>query len=90
MYCRPEEGEQTWLGPKLLDEVREVMRRLHCPIHTERSYCDRIAEYVLIHGMRWRERLLAAERGWAEIERCRAPRAVATRPRRRAESQGPP
>jgi hypothetical protein len=33
-------------GPRLLNEVRRVMRRLHYAIHTERSYCDWIARYV--------------------------------------------
>lgn len=41
----------------LLDEVRDVMRRSHYSIHTERSYCDWIKRYVLFHNMKSREDL---------------------------------
>ena len=44
-------------GKRLLDEVRETMRRLHYSIHTERAYCVWIRRYVLYHGMRSREDL---------------------------------
>ncbi|MGB5830900.1 MAG: integron integrase [Thiohalocapsa sp.] len=53
--------------PRLMDEVREVMRRLHYSIHTERSYCDWIARFVRFHSMRSREELLSA--GAPEVER---------------------
>jgi integrase len=53
-------------GPRLLDEVRSVMRRLHYSIHTERSYCDWIARYVRFHRMQSREALLSA--GAPEVE----------------------
>jgi integron integrase len=46
--------------PRLMDEVREVMRRLHYSIHTERSYCDWISQFVRFHRMQSREQLLAA------------------------------
>jgi integron integrase len=49
-----------------MDEVREVMRRLHYSIHTERSYCDWIAQFVRFQKMQSREELLAA--GAPEIE----------------------
>jgi hypothetical protein len=47
-------------GPRLLNEVRSVMRRLHYAIHTARSYCDWIARYVRFHRMPSREELLSA------------------------------
>jgi len=42
---------------KLLDEMREVMRRLHYSIHTERAYCDWVKRYVRYHRMTGRENL---------------------------------
>jgi integron integrase len=36
---------------RLLDDVRQVMRRLHYSIHTERAYCDWITRYVRYHQM---------------------------------------
>jgi len=53
-------------GQRFMDEVRTVMRRLHYSIHTERSYCDWIAQYVRFHKIRSREQLVAA--GAPEIE----------------------
>jgi integron integrase len=51
--------------PKLLDEVRNVLRLHHYSIHTERSYVDWIVRFVRFHGMRSREALCPAE---AKIE----------------------
>ena len=45
---------------RLMDEVRGVMRRLHYSIHTERSYCDWIFQFVRFHRMQSREALLRA------------------------------
>jgi len=45
----------------LLDEVRDVMRRGHYSIHTERSYCDWIKRYVFFHSMKSREDLEGGE-----------------------------
>jgi integron integrase len=42
----------------LLDEVREVMRRRHYSIHSERTYVEWIRRYVLYFGMRDRGELL--------------------------------
>ena len=53
-------------NPKLIDEVRAVMRRLHYSIHTERRYCDWIKRFILFHKIKSREALLAA--GTVEIE----------------------
>ena len=44
-------------GEKLLDEVRDTLRRLHYSIHTERAYCDWIRRYVHYHGIKDRDDL---------------------------------
>jgi hypothetical protein len=41
--------------PKLLDEVRQVLRLHHYSIHTERSYVEWIVRFVRFHGMRSRD-----------------------------------
>ncbi|HXG17457.1 MAG TPA: integron integrase [Methylomirabilota bacterium] len=51
--------------PKLLDEVRHVLRLHHYSIHTERSYVEWVVRFVQFHGMRSRENLFPAE---AKIE----------------------
>src|SRR5206468_9488655 len=38
--------------PKLLDQVRDVIRRKHFSIRTEQSYVDWIKRYILFHGKR--------------------------------------
>ena len=48
--------------PRLLDQVRSIMRLHHYSIHTERSYLDWIKRYVLFHRMQTREDLADAER----------------------------
>ena len=47
--------------PKLLDEVRQVLRLQHYSIHTERSYVEWIVRFVRFHGMRSRQDLFPAE-----------------------------
>jgi integron integrase len=47
--------------PKLLDEVRHVLRLHHYSIHTERSYVEWIVRFVRFHGMRSRADLFPAE-----------------------------
>jgi hypothetical protein len=47
--------------PKLLDEVRHVLRLHHYSIHTERSYVERIVRFVRFHSMRSRAALLPTE-----------------------------
>ena len=47
--------------PKLLDEVRNVLRLHHYSIHTERSYVEWIVRFVRFHGMQSREELFPAE-----------------------------
>src|ERR1039457_3098377 len=48
--------------PKLLDQVRNVLRLHHYSIHTERSYIDWIKRYIHFHQMRCREDLADGER----------------------------
>ncbi|MEW6682359.1 MAG: phage integrase N-terminal SAM-like domain-containing protein [Nitrospirota bacterium] len=38
--------------PRLLDDVRNVLRLHHYSIHTERSYVDWIVRFVRFHRMR--------------------------------------
>jgi integron integrase len=47
--------------PRLLDEVRQVLRLHHYSIHTERSYADWVVRFVQFHHMRCREDLLPPE-----------------------------
>jgi hypothetical protein len=47
--------------PKLLDQVRNVMRLPHYSIHTERSDTDWIKRYLHFHRMRSREDLAKGE-----------------------------
>ena len=38
--------------PKLLDEVRDVIRRKHFSIRTEQTYVDWIRRFILFHNKR--------------------------------------
>ena len=38
--------------PKLLDQVRDVIRRKHFSIRTEQSYVDWIRRFILFHNKR--------------------------------------
>jgi hypothetical protein len=38
--------------PKLLDQVRDVIRRRHFSIRTEQAYVDRIRRFILFHNKR--------------------------------------
>jgi len=38
--------------PKLLDQVRDVVRRKHYSIRTEQAYIDWIKRFILYHGKR--------------------------------------
>jgi len=42
----------------LLTEMRDLMRRLHYSIHTERAYCDWVARFIRFHQMKVRDALL--------------------------------
>lgn len=48
--------------PKLLDQVRNVLRLHHYSIHTETSYVDWIKRYIRFHRMTSRDDLADAER----------------------------
>ena len=47
--------------PKLLDQVRQVLRLHHYSIHTERAYLEWIVRYVRFHRMRSRDDLFPPE-----------------------------
>lgn len=53
-------------APTLLDEVRCIMRLKHYSLHTERSYCDWIKQFVKFHRMSENQALF--EDGEAKIE----------------------
>ena len=38
--------------PKLLDQVRDVIRRKHFSLRTEQTYCDWIRRFIVYHGKR--------------------------------------
>ncbi len=42
---------------KLLTEMRDLMRRLHYSIHTERAYCDWVSRFVCFHQLESRDAL---------------------------------
>jgi hypothetical protein len=52
-----EREAQAQSEPRLLEQVRNVMRLHHYSIHTERSYLDWIKRYINFHHMRSREDL---------------------------------
>jgi site-specific recombinase XerD len=52
---------QTADKPKLLDQVRDVIRRKHFSIRTEQSYVDWIKRYILFHGKRHPNEMAEAE-----------------------------
>jgi hypothetical protein len=47
--------------PKLLDQVRDVIRRKHYSIRTEQSYLDWIRGFILFHGKRHPAQMAEAE-----------------------------
>ncbi len=49
-------------NPRILDQVRQVMRLHHYSLHTERSYLDWIKRFIHFHQMRCREDLVEGER----------------------------
>ena len=59
------ENEMTKPTPRLLEQVRAVMRLHHYSIHTERSYVEWITRYVHFHQMKCRDDLVGGE---AKIE----------------------
>src|SRR2546426_7577334 len=47
--------------PKMLDDVRKVLRLYHYSIHTERAYVEWIVRFARFHRMRSRADLFPAE-----------------------------
>ena len=43
--------------PKLLDQMRNILRLHRYALRTERAYCDWVRRYVKFHGMKSREEL---------------------------------
>jgi len=62
--------------PKLLDEVRDVIRRKHYNIGTEETYIDGIKRFIIYHGKRH-----PGEMAEAEITALRQKFAIAGRAR---------
>ena len=60
---RHEDPAPTRSQPRLLDQVRGVIRRLHYSIRTEQTYVDWIRRFILFHGKRH-----PAEMGAPEVE----------------------
>ena len=50
------------MASKILDEARDVLRRRHYSIHTERTYCDWIKRYIVHFNMKSRADLCEGER----------------------------
>ena len=49
------------MSTRLLDKVRDLMRRRHYSIHTERAYRDWVKRYVRFHNMQSRDDLRHGE-----------------------------
>ena len=54
------------MSRKILDDMRDVMRRRHYSIHTERSYCGWIKRYIQSHTMTCREEELVNDESKTE------------------------
>jgi len=50
------------MASKIIEEARDVMRRRHYSIHTERTYCDWIKRYIVHFDMKSRADLRGGER----------------------------
>ncbi len=50
------------MSRKILDDMRDVMRRRHYSIRTERSYCDWVKHFVLHFNMKSRDDLSEGEK----------------------------
>ena len=50
-------------NPKLLDRVRDVLRRKHYSFRTEQAYTDWIRRFILFHGKRHPKEMAEAEVG---------------------------
>ncbi len=50
------------MSSKILDDMRDVMRRRHYSIRTERSYCQWVKRFVLHFNMKSRDDLSEGEK----------------------------
>ena len=50
------------MSSKILDDMRDVMRRRHYSIRTERSYCGWVKRFVLHFNMKSRDNLSGGEK----------------------------
>ena len=50
------------MSRKILDDMRDVMRRRHYSIRTERSYCDWVKRFILHFNMKSRDDLSDGEK----------------------------
>jgi integron integrase len=48
----PEASDAAWTAPKLLDQMREVLRVGHYALATEEAYVDWVKRYILFHNKR--------------------------------------
>ncbi len=61
---RPYSQPQTTAKPKLLDQVRGVLRRKHYSIRTEQSYVDWIKRFILFNHLAVEQMNVAAPQTW--------------------------
>ena len=54
-------AQATRNKPKLLDQVRDVIRRKHFSIRTEQTYVEWIKRHILFHGKRHPNEMAEAE-----------------------------
>jgi hypothetical protein len=50
------------MSSKILDDMRDVMRRRHYSIRTERSYCGWVKRFILHFNMKSRDDLSEGEK----------------------------
>ena len=58
------------MSTRLLDEMRDLMRRRHYSIHTERAYRDWVKRYVRFHDMQSRDDLRSGEEKMKALTVC--------------------
>jgi integrase len=70
----------VWGEPRLLDQVRDVIRRLHYSIRTEQTYVDWIRRFILFHRKRHSKEM--GRRRWRRFSPIWPCRARSLRPHR--------
>jgi site-specific recombinase XerD len=58
---RHQDPAPTRSQPRLLDQVRDIIRRLHDSIRTEQTYVDSIRRFILFHRKRHPQEMGAPE-----------------------------